>query len=212
MGSIRVLWIICLLFFAGLRPCFSQSAEVQQLVLNVEKLSQLKNILSDMKRGYTIIATGYNSVKNIAQGNFSLHDVFLNGLWLVSPEVRKYYKIALIISDQKDLVSEYRSAFTRFSSGGLFSASELDYLSKVYKKLFDESLDNLDQLAMVITSSKLRMSDDERLSAIDRIFSDTQGKLVFLRDFNRKNSILHIQRKRETVELKGLGDYYKPLE
>ncbi|MBB5439155.1 hypothetical protein HDC92_002842 [Pedobacter sp. AK017] len=201
--------LLGLLFMASFRG-HAQSAEIQQLLLNVEKLSQLKNILTDMKRGYTIISSGYNSVKNIAQGNFSLHDVFLNGLWLVSPEVKKYHKIADIISAQAALVSEYKSAFKRFNSSGNFSASELSYLSKVYKKLFDESLDNLDQLAMVITANNLRMSDDERMQAIDRIDADTRDKLIFLRSFNQQNSILNIQRQREKSDLQGLGNYFKP--
>lgn len=92
----------------------AQSTEVQQLLLNVEKLSQFKNILSDMKKGYQIVSTGYNSVKNISQGNFSLHEVFIDGLMLVSPEVRKYHKVAGILTYQKDIVSEYKNAFNRF--------------------------------------------------------------------------------------------------
>ena len=157
MKSIKMMLLTCLLFTLGSQFSFGQSTEVQQLILNVEKLSQLKNILTDMKKGYTIVSTGYNSVKNIAQGNFSMHDLFLNGLWLVSPEVRKYYKITEIIRYQKDIVLEYKSAFKRFAGSGTFNVSELNYLSKVYSKLFDESLENLDQLAMVITANKLRM-------------------------------------------------------
>lgn len=210
MKSIKMMLLPCLLFILGLQFSFGQSTEVQQLTLNVEKLSQLKNILRDMKKGYTIVSTGYNSVKNIAQGNFSLHDLFLNGLWLVSPEVRKYYKITEIIRYQKDIVLEYKSAFKRFAAGGTFNVSELNYLSKVYSKLFDESLDNLDQLAMVITANKLRMSDDERMQAIDKIFANTEDKLIFLRDFNRKTSILHVQRQHEKAEINGLGNYFKP--
>ncbi len=210
MKSIKMMLLTCLLFNLGLPFSFGQSTEVQQLTLNVEKLSQLKNILRDMKKGYTIVSTGYNSVKNIAQGNFSLHDLFLNGLWLVSPEVRKYYKITEIIRFQKDIVLEYKSAFKRFAAGGTFNASELNYMSKVYSKLFDESLDNLDQLAMVITANKLRMSDDERMQAIDKIFADTEEKLFYLRDFNRKTSILHVQRQHEKAEINGLGNYFKP--
>lgn len=193
----------------GLRASVSaQSQEAQQLILNVEKLSQLKNILSDMKRGYEVISKGYKAVKDIAQGNFSLHEVFLDGLWLVSPEVRKYYKIAEIIAYQKDMVTEYKAAFKRFSSSGNFTASELSYLLKVYGKLMEESLDNLDMLVTVITANKMRMSDDERLAAIDGIFSDTENKLVFLRSFNRQNSMLNLQRQREKSEIKGLGSYF----
>ena len=209
MGSIKRLWL-CLLFvpFLGLGNSFGQSQEVQQLLLNVEKLSQLKNILSDMKKGYEVISKGYNAVKNIAEGNFSLHEVFLDGLWLVSPEVRKYYKVAEIISYQGKIVSEYKSAFKRFSGSGNFDAGELDYLSKVYKRLFDESLDNLDQLAMVITANQMRMSDEERLAAIDRIFSSTLDKLEFLRSFNSSAGLLSLQRDRAKREVKGLSEYF----
>jgi hypothetical protein len=208
MGSIRV-YVFALVFWVfGFGVCYGQSAEVQQLILNVEKLSQLKNILSDMKKGYQVISTGYNSVKNIAQGNFSLHELFLDGLYLVSSEVRKYPKIAQVISLQADIISEYKRAYKRFSSGGHFSLSELDYLSKVYSRLFSQSLDNLDQLAMVITAKQLRMSDSERLAAIDRIFSDTQDKLFFLRDFNRKASVLQLQRSRESAEISGVASFF----
>ena len=206
MNKIKIFIVAGLLSFSSLVK--AQSTEVQQLLLNVEKLSQMKNILSDMKKGFTVLSTGYNSVKNIAQGNFSLHEVFLDGLMLVSPEIKKYHKVADIITYQGNILSEYKSAYKRFNSSGSFSVSELDYLAKVYKQLFDESLQNLDRLLMVVTSSKLRMSDDERLQAIDRIYEDTIDKLTFLRSFNRETGILNIQRKREKADVQGLGNYY----
>jgi len=206
MNRIKIVIVAGLLSFCSLAR--AQSTEVQQLLLNVEKLSQMKNILSDMKKGFTVLSTGYNSVKNIAQGNFSLHEVFLDGLMLVSPEIKKYHKVVDIITYQSNILSEYKSAYKQFNSRGSFSVSELDYLAKVYKQLFDESLQNLDRLLMVVTSSKLRMSDDERLQAIDRIYEDTIDKLTFLRSFNRETSMLNIQRMREKAEVQGLGNYY----
>lgn len=188
----------------------AQSTEVQQLLLNVEKLSQFKNILSDMKKGYQIVSTGYNAVKNISQGNFSLHEVFIDGLMLVSPEVRKYHKVAGIIAYQKDIVSEYKTAFNRFRSSGTFSEQEIVYLGKVYGGLFEQSLNNLDALMNVVTSSKLRMSDGERLRAIDQIFADTMDKLSFLRDFNRQASLLHLQRQKEKNDTQTLQKIYQP--
>lgn len=193
--------LILLLFRGCMGIGYAQSQEAQQLLLNVEKLSQLKNILADMKRGYEVVSKGYNTVKNIAEGNFSLHEVFIDGLMLVSPEVRKYRKVVDVVSMQVDLVSEYKSAFKRFSSGGNFSVSELDYLGKVYGELLDQSKNNLDQLVMVITAGKLRMSDEERLRVVDRVFEELEEKLVFLRGFNRETSILNMQREREKGEV-----------
>ena len=201
--------IVILLILGPVRLSFAQSTEVQQLLLNVEKLSQLKNILEDMKKGYTVLSNGYNAVMNISQGNFSLHEVFLDGLMLINPEIKKYRKVADIVSDQKRILSEYKNAFDRFKASGNFSAQEIAYLGRVYQQILDLSLDNLDELATVITASKLRMSDQERLAAIDRIFDKVQDKLMFLRSFNSQGLLLSSQRDRQRLELKRSLDLYQ---
>ncbi len=176
---------------------YAQSDEVQQLLLNVEKLAQFKQILSDMKKGYQILSTGYSTIKDLSQGNFNLHKTFLDGLIMVSPTVKKYKRIADIINNQMMIVKEYKNAFTRFKQDGNFNPDEIDYLGKVYSNLFKQSLNDLDELTIIITDSKLRMSDDERLESIDRIFSNMQDKLLFLRHFNNNTTILAVQRARE---------------
>lgn len=194
--------MIVMSMITGIAQTKAQSTEVQQLLLNVEKLSQMKNILQDMKKGYTIVSGGYNAIKNISQGNFSLHEVFLDGLMLVSPEVKKYRRVVDIISYQKRIVSEYKSAFNTFKATGNFNPGEVDYLGRVYKQLFDQSMDNLDQLLMIITSSQLRMSDEERITAIDQIFEDTEDKLMFLRSFNSEALSLSLQREKNRTDIK----------
>jgi hypothetical protein len=191
-----------------LNRSMAQSHEVQQLLLNVEKLSQLKNILSDMRKGYQILSSGYGAVKDITQGNFSLHEGFLDGLMLVNPKIKKYHRVKDILNQQKAILTEYKSAFKRFKASGNFSNSEIDYLNNVYAQLANQSLDNLEDLANIITSSKLRMSDDERLQAIDRIFKDTQDKLQFLTSFNRQASILNLQRTKEKSDLAATQKLY----
>lgn len=192
----KKIWIL-MLVIAISSATKAQSVEVQQLLLNYEKLKQLKNILSDMKKGYEIVSKGYNTIKDISEGNFNLHDAFISSLLSVNPEIKNYKKVADIVTCQKNIVKEYKSAFGRFKRSGTFSASEIEYLGKVYGNLFNQSLQNLDDLATVLTSNKLSMSDNERLEAIDRIFADTEDKLIFLRDFNKKTNILAIQRSRE---------------
>ncbi len=190
--------ILFIFFIAGLQAKLdAQSDEAQQLLLNMEKLVQFKQILSDMKKGYQLISNGYSTVKDLSQGNFNLHKTFLDGLMKVSPAVRKYKKIADIINNQILIVKEYKNAFGRFRQDNNFNPGEIDYLSKIYTYLFKQSLNNLDELTIIITANKLRMSDDERLSAIDRIYNDMADKLMFLRHFNNNTTILAVQRARE---------------
>lgn len=206
----KIIAILCFLV-GGLLDNYevsAQSDEIQQLLLNIEKLTQFKQILSDMKKGYQILEEGYNSVKNIAEGNFNLHKAFLDGLMAVSPTVRNYRRIADIINYQIALVKEYRNAYDRFKRDDNFNPQELDYLGDVYNNLLKESLRNLDELTTIITAGKTRMSDDERLQAIDRIYADMQDKLMFLRHFNNNTTILAVQRAKERNDAKAVRKIY----
>jgi hypothetical protein len=86
----------------------AQAQEMQQLILDIEKLTQLKGILTDMKTGYQIYSQGYGSISQLSKGNFDLHSVYLNGLLAISPTVRNYGRIAEIITQQASLISEYK--------------------------------------------------------------------------------------------------------
>ena len=187
----------------------AQSQEMQQLILNIEKLAQFKQILTDMKKGYQILNGGYNVVKDLSKGNFSLHETFLDALMQVSPTVRKYKRVGDIIHYQVLLVKEYKAAFNRFRNSGNFNPEEITYLEKVYSKLFKESIRNLDELTSVISANTLRMSDDERLAAIDKVYADMQDKLSFLRNFNNNTSLLGIQRTKERNDINAMRSIYK---
>lgn len=204
--------LIVLIMLVGLlfpSQAAAQSQEMQQLILNIEKLAQFKQILTDMKKGYQILNGGYNVVKDLSKGNFSLHETFLDALMQVSPTVRKYKRVGDIIHYQVLLVKEYKAAFNRFRNSGNFNPEEIAYLEKVYSKLFKESIRNLDELTSVISANTLRMSDDERLAAIDKVYADMQDKLSFLRNFNNNTSVLGIQRTKERNDINAMRSIYQ---
>lgn len=203
--------VMSLLFFLCLGnniKAFAQSQEAKQLLLDVEKLASLKNILTDLKKGYVVVSEGYNAIRNISEGNFNLHETFLNSLLQISPTIRNYKRIADITNAQVKIVSEYKTAFKNFRASNLFNPDEIEYLGRVYSNLFNQSLKNLDDLAMVITAGKLRMSDDERLSAIDEIWKKVDGERLFLRHFNNSTKILMLQRAKEQNDVSIINKLY----
>jgi hypothetical protein len=181
--------------------CYSQSQEAQQLLLDWEKLTQFKKILQDMYNGYKIVSKGYTTIRDISSGNFNLHKAFLDGLMDVSPAVKKYKRIADIINYQLQIVKQYKAAFDQFKADKNFTVDEITYMGKVYGNLFDESIKNLDELVMVITADKLRMSDDERMQAIDKIYASVEDQFSFLKDFNSSTLYLSMQRQNEQTEI-----------
>lgn len=207
MNKKRVIICIAIVLCTNIKS-FSQAEETQQLILNVEKLAQLKEILTGLYNSYEVLHSGYTAIKNISEGNFSLHQQFLDKLQQVSPLVRKYKKVNDIVRYQISILKEYKLAYNRFKSDRNFGASELRYLSAVYRNLFDQSLKNIDALLTVLTASKLRMSDDERLERIDRLFDDMQDKLSFLRHFNKNTNLLAIQRVKEKNDIIAMQNIY----
>ena len=206
--KIGLLLVVCLGLSIGSTRAQSMAQLIEQLILDMQKLTELKTILKDMQEGYQVIDKGYTNIRDIVQGNFNLHKAFLDGLLAVSPSVRQYYKVAAIMDKERRIVTEYRAAGRRWVSSGLFTTSELGYIGRVYGVLSDRSTQCLDRLEMVMTADKLRMSDAERIEAIDRIDEDVTGQLEGLRRFNDGLTVQALQRAREINSINILKNMY----
>nr|WP_295931966.1 TerB family tellurite resistance protein [uncultured Dyadobacter sp.] len=197
----KITLLLLIWFFAPYRLS-AQTQEVTQLILNLEKLRQLRKTLQELKKGYDILFAGYNKIRDIAQGNFKLHQAFLEGLLQISPAVKNYGRIKDIAALQLAILGEYRQASRHLFSSAQLTTDELTYLEKVYGQLLAESIKNLNVLTDVLTARKLRASDQERLSIIDAIYQDMTEKLAFLRSFNSENGLLLAQRSQEHLQLR----------
>jgi hypothetical protein len=200
--------IVTVVGLLSVQSVWGQAEEAKSLALNLAKLEQLRKILDNMYKGYKILTDGYQTIKNIAEGNFKLHQVFLDGLYAVNPAVRKYKRIPLIIEYQLLLVEEHKRAYRRFSQDRNFSEKELNYIRGVYGYIIDRSLKNLEELVMIVTANKLRMTDEERLQAIDRLYNEMENKIAFLRHFNNGTQLLAIQRAKERRDVEVLQKIY----
>ena len=203
----KCVWIVVMMVFMKSHS-YGQSQEAKQLLLDVEKLAQLKNILTDLKKGYEIVSGGYNAIKNISEGNFNLHAVFLNSLLEISPTVKKYKRIVDIVSTQLKIVSEYKRALHQLTASGKFTIDEINYVQRVYSNLFNQSLKNLDALATIVTAGKMRMSDDERLAAIDGVWKEVESQFNFLQHFNNQAKVLALQRAKEQNDVSTMNQLY----
>ncbi|WP_119079486.1 TerB family tellurite resistance protein [Chitinophaga alhagiae] len=197
----RITFILIFPLLLSFSSTRAQSDELIQLGLNIEKLNQFRQILSDMRKAYTVLSRGYSTVRDLSQGNFKVHELFLDGLMAVSPGVARYRRIPEIISTQRVIVTEYRRAMARFRGKGLFSPDELAAMQRVYAGLFDRTVSSLEELALIVTGGKLRMSDGERMAAIDRLFEALERELDFLRQFNTNNTTVADIRERKFKEI-----------
>jgi hypothetical protein len=189
-------WLLCLLLALPMSGLWAQSVadDIEQLVFDVEKLSQLKQILSQLYQEYTMLQKGYEDIKGLSQGTFSLHKAFLDGLLLVSPAVSSYPKLADVINKEANLIRDYQAASSYFRRSGIFTTQELDGFSTNYGNFLQRGQKDIDELTLVTTDGQLRMSDAERLSAIDRVDADMTRQLSLLHSFNNMAALQAAQR------------------
>lgn len=192
---IRVICLIGLMLFFSMRG-YTQSYEAQQLLLNYEKLVQLKQILENMYEGYQTLQSGYQKVKNVAEGNFKIHEVFLEELLDVSPQVKKYYRVKELLAIQQSISKEHLELFNRIKQGDEFEGGELRMMKDLLKGVFLSSIKSLDELVVLLADGQLRMSDFERIQAIDRLWVEMEGLLVAVRQINQEIHYLKWNRER----------------
>lgn len=198
-------WVMIGMVLVSVVTCGrAQSFEVQQLVLDIQKLSQEKQLLNDLYNGYVILEKGYGAIRDISKGSFDLHKAFLDGLLAVSPAVKKYKRIADIVDLQVKMIGAYAASWGRVRSEGRFSAGEVELIGGWYSGLLGGAAQALNSLTVVLTDGQLRADDGERMRQIDELYSGMRSRWTVLQAFNDQVGWLSAQRVAAARENKGL--------
>ena len=130
-----------------------------------------------------------------------LYANYFDELWRIKAAIAYYHRVKEIIERQARLVEEYKAAWALFRQDDHFTTEELDYMQKVYLGIFDESIKNLDQLALVVNAFKTQMSDAKRLEIINAVADQLENNYSDLREFNTQNRMMSLQRASERGDL-----------
>lgn len=168
----------------------------------------MKSTLQNMYTGYETLKNGYTRVRNIAKANFNLHQIFLDGLWILSPAVSGDPRISEILNMEYSIVAGYKTASSRIGTSHVFTAQELNYILNTYSDLLQHSIQAVEELTMILTNHQLQMSDAQRLQAIDRIHTDVRGQYNAMVQLNNSIAVQTAQRQKETNDINALKQLY----
>ncbi|MBV4357317.1 conjugal transfer protein TraI [Pinibacter aurantiacus] len=159
----------------------------------------LENILSKVK---------LDEITDWTKKHKEQYQQYFDELKQIKDAISTYKKVKEIIEKQKLLVDEYKVAFNRFKQDKHFTTGEITYMAQVYTGIMDQSVDNLDQLFLVIDAFNTEMTDGRRLEIISSVAKQVDDNLNDLRDFNRQCTLLSLQRSKDENELKTMRLYY----
>lgn len=101
---IRVL-IFCAFWGAGGLTCHAQTLEVM-----AEQLAALRALQQSTTQGYQIMTSGVDSIGQITNGEYQLHQAYFGSLGMVSPAVSNDAKLSALKGLQLQLVQQINAA------------------------------------------------------------------------------------------------------
>lgn len=148
-------------------------------------------------------------IKDWTEKQKELYQTYFNELKKVKDLISYYQRIKEVIRKQELIVKDYRRAWSLVQNDKHFTTKELDYMQKVYSGIIEQSLKNLDEIYMVITSFTTQMSDAKRIEILNNAASKIDQNYTDLRSFNNSNGLLSIQRSKTADEVKQVKLMYE---
>ena len=138
----------------------------------------------------------------------TLYQDYFNELRKVKTAISYYYRIREVTSKQLQLVAAYKNALALFKKDKHFTAKEINYMINVYSGILNESVKNLDQILLVVTSFSTQMDDGKRLQIIDASADSIEQNYVDLIQFNQQNILLSLHRSKDLSEINEVRTLY----
>jgi hypothetical protein len=122
--------------------------------------------------------------------------------------ISDYERIKTITEKQAGLLSQYHRAWGLLAADKHFTAGELAYMQKVYSGILQQSVTNLDEVLLVVSSLKTQMDDAKRMELVSRASEQIDQNCADLKRFNIQNAVLSLQRAKSLDEVETLKRYY----
>jgi len=149
-----------------------------------------------------------DEITSWVQQQKDLYQQYYQELATVKQIIADYEKVKQIISLQARIVSEYNHAMNLFRQDKNFSPAEISSMASVYSGILDQSLKNVQQVLQVVNAFVTTMSDGQRLSIIDGAAIAIRKNYDDLRQFNRQNIALSLQRASENNDINSVKQLY----
>lgn len=170
----------------------------------LQQIAALQVYIGYAKKGYDIVGNGIHAVKDITNGEFSLHRSFFASLAAVNPAIKGSAAVGEVLDGGLGVIAVLKN----WKSSGL-NVNDRAFVSMVKANLLAECAAELEELLLVITSNRLELTDDERLNRLERLRVSMQDKYEFALSFSVDLDRLIRQRERELNAIDQIRRWYE---
>jgi hypothetical protein len=184
-------------------------AAIMAVDLGIQKIQTETIVLQDAQKQLENVMqqTQLTAITDWVQQQKDLYANYYAELWQVKSAIATYSKVTALIEKQARLVLEYKQAYGRVQQDPHFSAAEVSHILRVYQGILKESVDNVNQLALVIKALVTQMEDGGRLRIIDAASDRVDRNYSDLQRYTQENTLLSLQRAKDQQD----GDMIRRL-
>lgn len=170
---------------------FQQKSTQKKYLL--QQIAALQVYAAYYKAGNNIAHNGLGSITGSLKSENGLHTTYYSNLNNVSPVVKNNKQVNNILQWQKDILAR----MNMLNKTANLNDGERKYIIQVKAALFKDCDEQITELQNVVTDSKLKMSDEERLKHIGVIHSAMQNNYRFASAFADQVRVYAVQRLQE---------------
>ena len=170
---------------------FQQKSTQKKYLL--QQIAALQVYAAYYKAGNNIAHNGLGSITGSLKSENDLHTTYYNNLNHVSPVVKNNKQVSDILQWQKDILKRIDT----LDKTANLNDGEKKYIIQIKAALFKDCDQLITELQNVVTDSKLKMSDEERLKHIGVIHSAMQNNYRFASAFADQVKVYAVQRLQE---------------
>ncbi len=149
-----------------------------------------------------------DEIANWTEKNRALYQKYYDELWKIRSTLATYHRISIIVKRQQQIAQQYSFTWAMVSQDGNFTSSEIDNMYRVYTGILRESVNNVEQVLLVINSYRMQMSDAKRLEIINKAAEGIEKNYTDLQQFNNQNIQLSINRAKDKNEVDAIKKLY----
>ena len=174
----------------------------------IEQIAALRVYADFARKGYGIVKEGTQMIGDLKRGDFNLHDAHFKSLRVVNPTIKKADQVSAIIEMHQAMAKSRAGTFQKVQATKMINATELKLIQQLYANLAAESGKDLEALELLIKDGELELSDDQRISRIDKLYKAMLEKYGFQLQLDRKIIALSESRISAANSLKILKGLY----
>lgn len=167
--------------------------------LRVQKLQTRTIFLQEIQKQLESIMqqSQLSDIADWMQHQQDLFNEYYSELWQVKSVLSWFDKSKEIIEKQAHLVLDLKKAYASFRIDPHFSVTELYQINQTLTGILDQSIRNISQLSIIVSSLATQMSDGDRLYNIDLLSEKVDRNYKDLQQYSQENIVLSLQRSKD---------------